>query len=97
MAWFLSGAKCRFAYSPADATATLSLVPVNSDSFYFLGFTFLVLAHSGIVLAKGPLNGCSSTVVVSFSVCICFSCVVVMVQDPLSIAVQNANADIVTL
>jgi len=29
---YLFGARCRFAYGPADATATLA--PVNPDSFY---------------------------------------------------------------
>jgi len=44
---YLSGARCRFAYGPADATATHSLVPVNPDWFYLPGFTFLVPAHPG--------------------------------------------------
>ena len=39
---YLLGARCRFAYGPAGATGTLSLSPVNQ-----IGFTFLVLAHSG--------------------------------------------------
>jgi len=31
-AWlYLSGARCRFAYGPADATATHYLAPVNPD------------------------------------------------------------------
>jgi len=36
--------RCRFAYGPADATATHYL---NPDWFYLPGFTFLVLAHPG--------------------------------------------------
>jgi len=32
---FVSGSRCRFAYGPADATATLA--PVNSDWFYLSG------------------------------------------------------------
>jgi len=43
----LSGARCRFAYGPADATATLSLAPINPDWFYLPGFTFLVPAYPG--------------------------------------------------
>jgi len=34
---FLSGARCRLAYSPADATATHSLASVNPDWFYLSG------------------------------------------------------------
>jgi len=45
---YVSGSRCRFAYGPADATAThLSLAPVNPDWFYFPSFTFLVPAHPG--------------------------------------------------
>ena len=40
---YLSGAMCRFAYGPADATATHSLASVKSR----LVFTFLVPAHLG--------------------------------------------------
>jgi len=39
---YLSWARCRFAYGPADATATHYLVPVN-----LIGITFLVPAHLG--------------------------------------------------
>ena len=50
---YLSGARCRLAYCPADATATHCL--------YFnkiqIGFTFLVPAHPGSP-GKGPLNEC---------------------------------------
>jgi len=42
----LSVARCRFAYVPADATATLSLAPLNPDWYVYLpGFTFLVPAY----------------------------------------------------
>jgi len=44
---YLPGVRCRFAYGPADATATHSLATVNPD-----WFTFLVPAHPGI-RAKG--------------------------------------------
>jgi len=39
LAWLFVWARCRFLYGPADAIATLSVAPVNSDRF-----TFLVLA-----------------------------------------------------
>jgi len=41
---YMSGARCRLAYGPADTTAVE------------IGFTFLVLAHLGSP-GKGPLNG----------------------------------------
>ena len=47
---YLSAVKCRFAYGPADATAThlsLAVAPVNPDWFYLPGFTILLPAHSG--------------------------------------------------
>jgi len=45
---WLSGMRCRLAYSPANATAThLSLAPVNPDWFYPSRSTFLVPAHPG--------------------------------------------------
>jgi len=34
---YLSGARCRFAYGPADATATLSLASVKSRLVYLSG------------------------------------------------------------
>ena len=48
---YLSGARCRLAYGPADATATHCLLLQIFQS----GFTFLVLAHP-VVPDKGPLN-----------------------------------------
>ena len=47
---YLSGARCRLAYGPADATATQCLL-------LQIGFTFLVPAHPGSP-GKGPLNVC---------------------------------------
>jgi len=47
MIGFLSGARCRFAYRPADATATLYLASVNPDWFYQNGSAFLVPAYPG--------------------------------------------------
>jgi len=38
---------CRFAYGPADATATHSLAPVNPDWFYQNDSAFLVPAYLG--------------------------------------------------
>jgi len=40
---YLSGARCRLAYGPADATATHCLLCCFSK--IQIGFTFLVLAH----------------------------------------------------
>jgi len=40
---YLSGARCRFAYGPADATATHCLLFQEIQ----IGFTFLVPAHPG--------------------------------------------------
>ena len=40
---YLSGARCRFAYGPADATATHCLC----FSKIQIGFTFLILAYPG--------------------------------------------------
>ena len=51
---YLSGARCRLAYVPADATATHSLF-----SKIQIGFTFLVPAYLGSP-RKGPLKGCVS-------------------------------------
>jgi len=46
---YLSGVRCRFAYGPADATATHYLL--LQDWFYLPGFTFLVLAQPVTPLA----------------------------------------------
>jgi len=45
LAW-LSGARCRLAYGPADATA-------SSYSEIQIGFAFLVPAHQGVSQKKG--------------------------------------------
>jgi len=51
---YLSGARCRLAYGPADATATHCLVlQWNPDWFYLSG-----TAPTWVVPEKGPLNGC---------------------------------------
>ena len=47
---YLSGASCRLAYVPADATATHCLL-------LQIGFTFLVPV-TRVAPEKGPLNGC---------------------------------------
>ena len=44
---YLSGAMCRFAYGPADATATPLPLTVSCFSEIQIGFTFLVPAHPG--------------------------------------------------
>ena len=53
---YLSGARCRLAYGPADATATHCLLPnLNPDSFYLSGIRL-----TQVVLERRPLNGSSS-------------------------------------
>jgi len=54
---YLSGARCRLAYGPADATATLSLASLKSR--LVLPFWYRL---TRVVPEKGPLNGC---------VCVC--------------------------
>ena len=49
-----SGARCRLAYGPANATLPLT---VSCFSKIQIGFTFLVSAHQGSS-GKEPLNGC---------------------------------------
>ena len=51
---YLSGARCRLAYGPADATHSLSLAPVKSR--LFLPFWYPL---TQVVLEKRPLNGSS--------------------------------------
>jgi len=55
---YLSEARCRFAFGPADATATH-----YPDWFYQNGSAFLMPAYPGCP-GKRPLNECSSVVVV---------------------------------
>ena len=50
---YLSGARCRFAYGPADASATHCLASVKSR--LVLPFWYRL---TRVVLDKGPLNGC---------------------------------------
>jgi len=51
---YLSGARCKLAYGPADATAThCLLLQSNPDWFYFFWYWL-----TRIVPDKGPLNGC---------------------------------------
>ena len=50
---YLSGARCRLAYGPADATATHCLASVKSR--LVLPFRY---RPTWVVLEKGPLNGC---------------------------------------
>jgi len=51
----LSGAWCRLAYGPADATATHSLSLASVKSRLVLPFWY---RPTRVVLEKGPLNGC---------------------------------------
>ena len=51
----LSGARCRLAYGPADATATHSLSLASVKSRLVLPFWY---RPTRVVLEKGPLNGC---------------------------------------
>jgi len=52
---YLSGARCRLAYGPADATDThCLLLQENPDWFYLSGTHRL----TRVVPDKGPLNGC---------------------------------------
>ena len=60
----LTGARCRLAYGPADATATHCLLLQHKIQ---IGFTFLVPAHRGSP-GQGPLNGC---VYMYWCVCVC--------------------------
>jgi len=51
---YLSGARCRLAYDPADATATHCLL-LSVKSRLDLPFWYWL---TRVVLDKGPLNGC---------------------------------------
>ena len=53
---YLSGASCRLAYGPADATATYCLASVKSR--LVLPFWYRL---TRVVPEKGPLNGCNSS------------------------------------
>ena len=52
---YLSGARCRLVYCPADATATHSLSLASVKSRLVIPFWYRL---TGVVLDKGPLNGC---------------------------------------
>jgi len=45
LVWFSDWARCRFAYGPADVTATHCLL--LQEIYIGFGFTFLVPAHPG--------------------------------------------------
>ena len=51
---YLSGARCKLAYGPADATATHCLL-LSEKSRLFLPFWYRL---TRVVPDKGPLNGC---------------------------------------
>jgi len=59
LAWYLSEARCRLAYGPADATAILTVSCFSKNPDWFLPFWYRL---TRVVLEKGPLNGC---------VCVC--------------------------
>jgi len=61
---YLSGARCRLAYGPADATATRRLY-ASVKSRLVLPFWYRL---TQVVLDKGPLNG----VCVCVCVCVCY-------------------------
>ena len=63
---YLSGARCRLAYGPADATATHCLLLQQNPDW----FTFLVLAHPG-----SPGKRAVKRVCVCVCVCVCYCCV----------------------
>jgi len=64
LAWLSSGARCRLAYGPADATASHCLLLFASvKSRLVLPFWYRL---TRVVLDKGPLNGC-----VCVCVCVC--------------------------
>ena len=58
---YLSGAQCRLAYGPADATATHCLLLQEHPDWFYLSGT----GSTRVVPDKGPLNGC-------VCVCVCY-------------------------
>jgi len=61
LAWLCVWVKVQICIWPSWCHChSLSLDPVNPDSFYLPGFTFLVPAHPGCPgqNARGPWNGC---------------------------------------
>ena len=52
---YLSGARCRLAYGPADATATHCMSFASVKSRLVLPFWYRL---TWVVPDKGPLNGC---------------------------------------
>ena len=80
---YLSGARCRLAYGPADATATHSLA--SQKSRLVLPFWYRL---TRVVPEKGPLNGC---------VCVCdwalecFYCTAVVQVQHLCVCMLNSN------
>jgi len=63
---YLSGARCRLVYGPADATSTHSLASEKNQ----IGFTFLVLAHPGSLGQRAVKQVCG-TVCVCVCMCVC--------------------------
>jgi len=70
-----SGARCRLAYGPADATAThclLLLMPLSLASVKSRLVLHFWYRLTQVVPEEGPLNGCVC-VCVSVRVCVCVS------------------------
>jgi len=65
LAWLSVGARCRLAYVPADATATVSCF-----SKIQIGFAFLVLSHLGSP-GKRAITGVCVCVRACVCVCVC--------------------------
>ena len=55
LVWYLSGARCRLAYRPADATATDANGTASVKSRLVLPFLYRL---TRVVPEKGPLNEC---------------------------------------
>ena len=76
---YLSGARCRLAYGPADATASTVKrdATVSCFSKIQIGFTFLVPAHPGSPGQRAIKRVCVN---ITFSECVP-SCAVVTIVD----------------
>ena len=74
---YLSGARCRLACGPADATAVCCFSKIQ------IGFTFLVPAHP-VVPEKGPLNACVFWCFALLLICLVIDVVVKVLQTCLT-------------
>ena len=71
---YLSGARCRLAYGPANATATHCLLVSKIQ----IGFTFLVPAHLGSPRKRAVKRVC---------VCVCV-CVTITVNPEMAFSIK---------